>query len=73
MNYPYLISPDTYEPDGTETDASVPIRPVNVNKGVASGIDVSVWQGKMDWEKVKAAGINYAMIRAGYSKTLTDR
>ena len=29
------------------------------------GIDVSVWQGKIDWKKVKASGIVFAMIRVG--------
>jgi|GEM_PF-3239504 len=30
------------------------------------GIDVSVWQGDIDWEQVKAAGVEFAMIRAGW-------
>ncbi|MCC8081989.1 MAG: hypothetical protein LIO80_08310 [Lachnospiraceae bacterium] len=30
------------------------------------GIDVSKWQGQIDWEKVKAAGIDFAIIRCGY-------
>ncbi len=30
------------------------------------GIDISVWQGKVDFEKVKAAGIEFVMIRAGF-------
>lgn len=30
------------------------------------GIDVSVHQGKIDWEKVKKAGIQFAILRAGY-------
>lgn len=30
------------------------------------GIDVSKHQGKIDWQKVKAAGIQFAIIRAGY-------
>ena len=30
------------------------------------GIDVSKWQGEIDWPKVKSAGINFAMIRIGY-------
>lgn len=30
------------------------------------GIDVSVWQGQIDWKKVKAAGVDFAMIRVGY-------
>lgn len=29
------------------------------------GIDVSKWQGEMDWAKAWAAGANYAFIRAG--------
>ena len=30
------------------------------------GIDVSKYQGTIDWEKVKAAGVEYAIIRLGY-------
>ena len=33
------------------------------------GIDVSTWQGDIDWAQVKAAGIEYAMIRVGYRST----
>ena len=29
------------------------------------GIDVSQWQGTIDWSKVKAAGVEFAIIRAG--------
>ena len=31
------------------------------------GIDVSHWQGNIDWSKVKAAGISFAIIKAGGS------
>lgn len=31
-----------------------------------SGVDVSAFQGSIDWEKVKASGIDYAIIRLGY-------
>ena len=31
-----------------------------------NGIDVSKWQGKIDWKKVKASGIDFAFIRIGY-------
>lgn len=35
---------------------------------IVYGVDVSKWQGNaVDWKKVKAAGIEYAFIRAGYS------
>ena len=30
------------------------------------GIDVSKWQGVIDWEKVKADGIEFAILRASY-------
>ena len=33
------------------------------------GIDVSTWQGEIDWHQVKDAGIEYAIIRVGYRST----
>ena len=30
------------------------------------GVDVSAYQGDIDWEKVKASGIDFAIIRLGY-------
>jgi GH25 family lysozyme M1 (1,4-beta-N-acetylmuramidase) len=33
------------------------------------GVDVSEHQSAIDWEKVKAAGKSFAMVRAGYGKT----
>lgn len=30
------------------------------------GIDVSKWQGEIDWKAVKKAGVEFAMIRIGY-------
>lgn len=32
---------------------------------VLMGIDVSKWQGKIDWERVAANGISFAMIKCG--------
>lgn len=37
------------------------------------GIDVSEHQGSIDWSKVNAAGIQFAMIRAGYGKNNVDK
>ena len=31
-----------------------------------NGIDVASWQSNVDWPKVKAAGIDFAMIRVGW-------
>lgn len=36
------------------------------------GIDVSKWQGAIDWSKVKADGIQFAIIRAGYGSTASQ-
>jgi len=33
---------------------------------IRKGIDVSYHQGKIDWDKVKAAGYEFAIIRVGY-------
>lgn len=38
------------------------------NRVITMGIDVSTWQGKVDWDKVKASGVNFVMIRIGYGK-----
>lgn len=32
----------------------------------AIGIDVSAWQGEIDWAKVKADGVEFAMLRVGF-------
>ena len=38
----------------------------NENKETTIGIDVSKWQGYIDWKKVKNSGIEFVMIRIGY-------
>ena len=35
----------------------------------STGVDVSDHQGDIDWEKVKADGVDYAIVRAGYRGT----
>lgn len=34
---------------------------------IYNGVDVSKWQAKIDWKKVKADGIDFAFIRCGYT------
>lgn len=42
-------------------------QPRFLDRTVANGIDISQWQGgKIDWNLVKAAGIDFAFIRVGY-------
>ncbi len=37
------------------------------------GIDVSVHQGKIDWKKVKADGIEFAIIRCGFGSDIPEQ
>ena len=37
------------------------------------GIDVSVWQGNIDFGKVKASGIDFVIIRAGYGRLISQK
>lgn len=50
---------NTVPKDETETDQ------------ITFGIDVSKYQGVIDWEQVAQAGVDFAMIRVGY-RTLVD-
>ncbi len=36
-----------------------------------AGIDVSSWQGDIDWDKVKASGIEFVIVRSGYRGSVT--
>ena len=51
-----------------ETGAQINIANISPDEfsGMTIGIDVSKHQGLIDWSKVKAAGIDFAMIRVGY-------
>ena len=37
------------------------------------GIDISYAQTSVDWAKVKAAGVEFAMVRAGYGRELSQK
>ncbi len=40
---------------------------------IAKGVDISEHQGAVDFEKLKAAGIKFVMVRAGYGKNHIDK
>ena len=42
------------------------------NENTSIGIDVSRWQGNIDFKKVKEAGIEFVIIRMGYQKNPND-
>ncbi len=43
----------------------------NTTSNSKVGIDVSKWNGNIDWDKVKNAGVEYAIVRAGYRGSKT--
>lgn len=45
---------------------------ITVEKAYIKGIDVSKWQGNIDWSKVKNDGIEFVMIRSSYGKSSLD-
>lgn len=53
---------------GSEIDITELVGASNVgeNKNITYGIDVSRFQGTIDWETVAGSGIDFAMIRVGY-------
>ncbi len=52
--------------ENSEDGAEVEAQSLTVKQGVSNGIDVSKWQGKINWKKVKSANIDFAIIRVGY-------
>lgn len=41
--------------------------------GAYKGVDVSEWQGKINWAQVKTAGVDFAILRCGYASTYSDK
>ncbi|MBQ9898562.1 MAG: glycoside hydrolase family 25 protein [Ruminococcus sp.] len=73
-NYPYVISPDTYvEPQTSAllggaavTNTTTTTAAVSTTQYIKHGVDVSEWNGNIDWSGVK--GADFAVIRAGYGR-----
>ncbi len=76
---PSLIVPET----PTETVVVEPQEPVVTEQNIVSeiddsditcsGIDVSKWQGTIDWNRIKNAGVQFAMIKAGEGTTVESK
>lgn len=77
VNYPYIMSPDTYV-DRPATSFDSDIRDITSTEPAPAykkkGIDVSTWQGDIDWNAVKESGeVDYAIIRAGYGRLISQK
>ena len=57
------VPTNPYSPEDFTTEGDY----VNCIAGESQfGIDVSYWQGDIDWQQVKEAGVEFAMIRVGW-------
>lgn len=58
---------DTEAADAREDADATEITQIQASEGSRSfGIDVSKWNKEIDWEAVRAAGVEFAIIRCGY-------
>ncbi|MCZ4125713.1 GH25 family lysozyme [Streptomyces sp. H39-S7] len=70
MGAGYLLDGQNFTPD--TRDLSLAPQGVGVIQATTSGIDVSHYQGTINWSSVKAAGIKFAYIKATESTTYKD-
>lgn len=65
-----LIGEDIYDPENNDLIVNqgqeIIANQLMTSNGKSNGIDVSKWQGKIDWEKVSKDHIDFAFIRIGY-------
>ncbi len=54
-------------------DEPTPVLLARTSPVLAHGIDVSKHQGTIDWDKVKASGVRFAILRAGYGRYASQK
>ena len=57
---------DSEDEDDSQYTALLDMEEDEHANAVKLGIDVSKWNGEIDWEVVKAEGVDFAIIRCGY-------
>ena len=68
VEYPYIDAPlNSYDFSNLTTDEKKKKMYYENNEPAAKfGIDISQYQGNIDWNKVKNEGVEFAILRAGY-------
>lgn len=61
-----VIQTGSFKVDGKKYKTTSTGRIIELNTGKAIGIDVSYFQYEINWKKVKASGVKFAIIRCGY-------
>ncbi len=62
---------DTAVTEALEDADKTEVKKLQSAAGAKPGIDVSKWNGDIDWDKVRSAGVEFAIIRAGYRGSVT--
>jgi GH25 family lysozyme M1 (1,4-beta-N-acetylmuramidase) len=55
----------------SDADKSENVEFKKSGSGTRLGIDVSKWNGDIDWKKVKESGVEFSIVRAGYRGSVT--
>jgi GH25 family lysozyme M1 (1,4-beta-N-acetylmuramidase) len=71
MGVGYLQDAKSFTPDARSVQSDLAVTPNAASWGPA-GIDVSHYQGTINWSSVKSAGISFAYIKATEGTTYTD-
>ncbi len=58
------------EEEGVSTELLKPKEVEGETDDITLGVDVSKFQETIDWEQVAAAGVDFAMVRTGYRKSV---
>ena len=67
-----LVGEATVDPknvDEKDEGTTINANQLNTQQG-KNGIDVSKWQGKIDWNQEKKSQIDFAFIRIGYRRKM---
>ncbi len=66
-----ITTKDKLKEEVKSKELEKPIKTINDNSYIL-GIDISKWNGKIDWKSIKKANVDFVIIRAGYGTGYVD-
>ncbi len=71
---PITTNTTTQTTAGTTVTTTTYVTKTGIGTGaIFQGVDVSVYQGNIDWKAAKADGVEFAIMRAGYGKYVSQK
>lgn len=61
-----MLDPENRDLINNDIGVNINAGDLSEQSGSANGIDVSKWQGKINWQSVKSSSIDFAIIRIGF-------